>query len=240
MKPHVATVKYNLDKNLIFKLLKTKKVDEIANHYGCSKSNIYLFCKKNKIKIPEIDLVGKSWNMLTVVEKLDSRGESGKQSQYWRCLCDCGKTVDLPTKVINIGKNISCGCWIKSKKYREQNWCWSGFGDIHGKWWGNIKRGAKKRGHKFSISIKYAWKLFLKQEKKCALTGVELKFGRCMKEIERGSTTASLDRINNKFGYIEGNVHWVHKDINLMKQGFDLNHFINMCSLVTKIANKST
>jgi hypothetical protein len=52
-------------------------------------------------------------------------------------------------------------------------------------------------------------------------------------EIERGATTASLDRINNKLGYVKGNVHWVHKDINLMKQCFDLDHFVKMCELVS-------
>ena len=92
----------------------------------------------------------------------------------------------------------------------------------------------KKRNHKFSISIQYAWNLFLKQKRKCALTGMDLVFGKSMKEVESGATTASLDRIDNKLGYIKGNVHWVHKDINFMKQGFDLNYFIEMCSMVAK------
>lgn len=234
MKPKLyANVKYNIQKDFVVKMLKTKKVRYIANHYGCTNSNIYVFCKKNNIKIPEINLIGKTWNMLKVVEKLDSRGEPGRQSRYWRCLCECGKSIEISTKAINVGSHISCGCWMKSKEYREKSWCWSGCGDIHGKWWGNIKRAASKRKHKFSISIEYAWELFLSQGSKCALTGIEIKFGRCMKEIERGATTASLDRINNKLGYIKGNVHWVHKDINLMKQRFDLDHFVKMCELVS-------
>lgn len=235
MKPQYSTkIKYKLKKDLIIKFLKTKKVKDIAEHYGCSTSNIYLFCKKNKIKIPELDLIGKRWNMLEVIEKLDSRGGFGKQNQFWKCLCNCGQTIDLSTKAINGGKNISCGCWIKSKEYRKKSWCWTGFEDIHGKWWNNKIRSAKKRNHKFSISIQYAWNLFLKQKRKCALTGIDLFFGKSMKEVENGATTASLDRIDNKLGYIKGNVHWVHKDINFMKQGFDLNYFIEMCSMVAK------
>lgn len=241
MKPKLHTnVKYNIKKDFVEQMLKTKKVSDIANHYGCTKSNIYVFCKKNNIKIPEINLIGKTWNMLKVVKKLDSRGEPGRQDRYWRCLCTCGKFIDLTTKAVNSGKHISCGCWMKSKEYREKNWCWSGFGDIHGKWWSNIKRGASKRNHEFSISIEYAWKLFLKQDSKCALTGMDIKFGRSMKEIERGATTASLDRINNKLGYIIGNVHWVHKDINLMKQCFDLSYFTNMCKLVSRNSKNRT
>ena len=63
---------------------------------------------------------------------------------------------------------------------------------------------------------------------------MKLRFGQSMKEIERGATTASLDRVDNKLGYIKGNVHWVYKDINFMKQGFSLSHFIDMCNLVVK------
>jgi len=230
--------KYNLEKDVIINLLETKNVAFVAKYYGCTKSNIYVFCKKNEIKIPQINLVGKKWNMLKVVERLESRGGPGRQSIYWKCLCNCGNTIDLSTKAINAKDNISCGCWIKSREYRERSWCWSGCGDIHGKWWSNIKRGAKKRNHKFDVSIKYAWKLFLDQEKKCALTGIELKFGKSTREIERGATTASLDRIKNQLGYIKGNVHWVHKDINLMKQGFSLDHFVCMCKLVCETQEK--
>lgn len=234
VKPIYKTnVKYNLNKKEIIRFLKIKKVKDIAKHYGCSKSNVYVFCKKNNIKIPKLDLVGTRWEMLKVIAKSDSRGKSGRQSQYWKCKCDCGKIIELATKDINLKNRISCGCWIKSKEYREKHWSWCGCGDIHGKWWGNIKRGAKKRNHKFTISIEYAWNLFLKQRKKCALTGLDLKFGSNMKEIEKGVTTASLDRINSNLGYIKGNVHWVHKDINFMKQDFVLDHFVSMCKLVT-------
>jgi len=235
MKPKSAIItKYNLNKNFIYDALKTSNVEHIANHYGCTKSNIYVFCKKHDIKIPEIDLVGKEFNMLKVLEKIGSRGKSGRQSIFWKCLCSCGKTVELSTASIKREKQISCGCWIKSKDYREKSWCWSGCGDIHGKWWSNVKKGAKQRGHDFKISIEYAWKLFLKQNRRCALTGIEIAFGRSMKEIEKGATTASLDRIDNELGYVKKNIHWVHKDINLMKQGFSLDHFINMCNLVSK------
>ena len=42
--------------------------------------------------------------------------------------------------------------------------------------------------------------------------------------------TASLDRIDSKKGYIEGNIQWVHKDINRMKWAFNEDYFIKLCN----------
>ncbi len=230
--------KYNLNKEEIIEMLKEKKAKDIAKFYGCCVSNICFFCKKNGIKIPKINLIGKKFHMLEVIEKLDVRGGLGKQNQFWKVLCACGKTLDLSTRDINASikfkKYISCGCWVKSKEYRENHHCWSGFHDIHGKWWATIRKGAYHRGHKFEITIQYAWDLFCKQNKKCAISGLDIWFGKTAREIQHGATTASIDRINNNEGYIVGNIHWVHKDINLMKQKFSMEKFLEYCRLIVE------
>jgi hypothetical protein len=38
--------------------------------------------------------------------------------------------------------------------------------------------------------------------------------------------------IDSSKGYIEGNIQWVHKDINNMKWDFTQEEFINYCKLV--------
>ena len=83
-----------------------------------------------------------------------------------------------------------------------------------------------------NITIQEAWDLFLEQDRKCALTGLDIVFG----PRDKGGNTASLDRIDSTKGYIKGNVQWVHKDINRMK--FDLNQerFIELCKKVTEYA----
>ena len=112
---------------------------------------------------------------------------------------------------------------MKSREYSRCNYLWSGFEEIHGKWWGNVRRGAKQRGHEFNLSIEEAWNLFKKQSGKCALSGVDLKFCKSIREVK--DTTASLDRIDSSKGYTIDNVQWVHKTVNLMKQGIDMNEF---------------
>lgn len=67
-----------------------------------------------------------------------------------------------------------------------------------------------------------------KQHKRCALTGVEIEFGTAWNKV----CTASLDRIDSNEGYIEGNVQWVHKAINLMKRDMTDAEFLDWCKRV--------
>lgn len=109
---------------------------------------------------------------------------------------------------------------------------WLGHGEISGAFFYNIKSNANKRNLDFDITIEYIWELFLKQEKKCALSGINLEF--CKKNISKSDTTASLDRINSQKGYLIDNVQWIHKEINKMKTNLDENKFIYWCNLITK------
>ena len=78
-------------------------------------------------------------------------------------------------------------------------------------------------------------KVYLIQNGKCALSGIDIPLLKNPKtKAQRESQLASVDRINSSIGYVEGNVQWVHKDINLMKNKFDQNYFIKMCKKISK------
>jgi len=49
--------------------------------------------------------------------------------------------------------------------------------------------------------------------------------------------TASLDRIDSSKGYVKGNLQWVHKDINMMKNHYNQKYFIEICKKVATNAN---
>ena len=89
---------------------------------------------------------------------------------------------------------------------------------------------AKSRGIPFEITIEYGWELFLSQGRKCALSGVPLVFAE--KVGKYTDKTASLDRIDSRYGYIKGNVQWVHKDLNFMKHKHSTNTFVEWCRKV--------
>lgn len=44
--------------------------------------------------------------------------------------------------------------------------------------------------------------------------------------------SASLDRIDSSQGYIEGNVWWVHKIVNVIKLDFSFNELVQLCQMV--------
>lgn len=116
----------------------------------------------------------------------------------------------------------------KCKRKNKQSGLWKGKGDIYGSRWSAWKTNAKNRDIFFNVSIDYGWALFLKQKGRCAITGVELNF-----PIQKhGGGTASLDRIDSSKGYIEGNVQWVHKSVNVMKQSFLLPELIEWCKKI--------
>jgi hypothetical protein len=60
---------------------------------------------------------------------------------------------------------------------------------------------------------------------KCALTGwdISLDYTKC---------TASLDRIDSKKGYEASNIQWVHTMVNMCKNKYEQDKFIDMCKAV--------
>jgi len=60
------------------------------------------------------------------------------------------------------------------------------------------------------------------------------KFPKNGTTFELSKSTASVDRIDSNKGYIKGNVQFVHKDINLMKNVLNIEYFIEMCKKIAK------
>ena len=78
------------------------------------------------------------------------------------------------------------------------------------------------------LSVEYLDSLWLSQQGRCAYTGEDLWFGR-----SKVNGNASLDRIDSAFGYIEGNVQFVHKDVNIMKWDLSEKRFLEICKKIT-------
>lgn len=180
-----------------------------------------------------VDLIGKKFGRLTVVA-LDGSSRGG--SKVWECVCDCGNKALITTRHLN-RKNCnirSCGC-ISKERIGENHPDWKGFGCISGLFWNqHIIQSAKGKGRKLgelslTITKEYAWELYLKQEGKCNLSGLDITFP---VKYNDNSWTASLDRIDSSKGYDPGNVQWVHKHINIMKNMYSQEHFIALCNAV--------
>lgn len=179
------------------------------------------------------DMIGKKYNMLTV----QSVHKGTKYRVFAKCLCNCGNEKTVRADNLKDGQYISCGCHVdNSWRYRKRpdmignKLGFKGIGDVPATLYSEIKRSAKKRGIPFKVSLQYLSDLYENQHKCCTLSGEKLHFGRSRKHKE---TNASLDRIDNRHGYIEGNLQWVLKEVNMMKKSYSQDCFIHICQLVS-------
>lgn len=64
----------------------------------------------------KLDLLGKKFNKLVVIEYA---GHKGKRN-LWKCRCECGKIIECVTYLLTKNKVKSCGC-LKSSRLLERN-----------------------------------------------------------------------------------------------------------------------
>lgn len=125
---------------------------------------------------------------------------------------------------------------IRIKKQFHGNW--KGYEEITGDFWNKIQNSAKVRNLLFNITIQDVWELYIKQNRKCALSGVDIFFFKGY--ANRSKITASLDRIDSSKGYTKDNVQWVHKTVNNIKMNLDETVFIDWCKKIANYKNDLT
>jgi len=168
--------------------------------------------------VKSLDISGRKFGKLLVLKQIPGKNKK------WICQCDCGLMKEVLQTHLVQGNTVSCGCIRKG----SSNALWKGCGEISGNRFDSIKRRIRNKTLGFTISITDIWDLFLRQNRKCALSGVEIYFGK----TNQDELTASLDRINSSKGYHIDNVQWVHKKINIMKNSYEQSKFIDMCRAV--------
>jgi hypothetical protein len=179
-------------------------------------------------------VIGDVFGLLTITKVV--RIPEGSKYKSYECLCVCGRTTIVHAS--NLGRGTkSCGCDKPTPfKSGEKHIKWKGHKEISGRFWGILRSRCKRFGNrrkklmKFTITKEYVWNLYVQQNGKCALSGMPLTFS--PSTPDKYDKTASLDRIDSSKGYVKGNVQWVHKDINAMKQAFSDEYFIEMCKNV--------
>lgn len=177
---------------------------------------------KPPIKQPK--KIGKKFGLLTVL----SINQDRTDKLFYNCKCDCGNDRVVFTSHLSNKNPLIKHCG--DNKHLPTSTKWQGVGELSGDHFGRIKRHAKDKDREFDLTIEFLWSLYIKQNKKCALSGLEIIFSRKTKDK---LTTASLDRIDSTKGYTQDNVQWVHKDINKIKQNLNQERFIELCELVT-------
>jgi len=153
----------------------------------------------------------------------------------WKCVCDCGNVAYVRSNALRSGKTKSCGCYNRdvAKKNMTKT---MGKGDknIHyikdrkiaafNSVIASYKLNAKYRGVQFSLSNKEIYSLL---EGNCYYCGVEPSNEKKVKVTSEKISYNGIDRINNKIGYINGNVVSCCITCNRAKNKMGLNDFLS-------------
>ena len=214
-------------------------ISSIAKEYCVSRKSIYGVLRREfgyEFKAGEPkhkNRIGEKFGYLII----KSFTQNEKSTKEWRAICVCTNCGNdqFETSIQNILRGLvtSCGCRRDqySKISGSNNVNWTGCGELRGQVWSCWRRRAKKRGQEFTVTIEEAWDLYIAQDKKCALTGMPIYFSILTKS--KKGMTASLDRIDSDKGYTLENIQWLHKDVNVIKNAFSQEYFINICRLIS-------
>ena len=222
-----------------------KEVDILKNNYGKIRAKEIakiLNCTPSRV-ISKAKQLGLKSNIKSNFDTINKIKESTKNNKYveyktyfnkkiklikyiknnkYEFQCYCGKLFITKLDKVRTGHTKSCGCTSFGKR--------KGTIYISSTYWTSLKQGAEMRNINFNISIEEAENILIKQNFKCALSGVQLIIGyKNLKEL-----TMSLDRIDSNKPYVIDNIQWIHKDINMSKQSFSNKKFIEMCINVAK------
>ena len=146
------------------------------------------------------DISNKKFGRLTALVNTGYKGNNG--DYIWKCLCDCGGTVEVSIGNLNCGKTKSCGCLVKDAAKQKDNY------------------------HGMTESLTY--KSWLKMLERCrqpncieyenyGAKGIDccdewLDYRKFYSDLgERPSKDYSLDRIDGTKGYFKGNCRWATK-----------------------------
>lgn len=208
---------------------KQKSAQEIASELKVSVATVHNYINKFGIfrRRQYDNIVGKQFGSWTVKDL----AESNEHGTIWLCECTCGGVHKIHRHSLTQSKSTQCKpCADKARVSQEE---------FPQAFFTKIVLDAKRRNLSLDITRDYIYNLFVAQNRMCALSGLPISFAQRNWDHFHGGSTASLDRIDSSIGYIKGNVQWVHKDINRMKQTFSQEYFGELCNLVVEHKEKS-
>jgi hypothetical protein len=151
--------------------------------------------------------------------------KQNKKRTKWICECiSCKKKISVWSHNIKLNTSGCRECACKALHINNK----TGYKEITGSFWSNILTRARLRKIHFNITIEYAWDIFILQNRKCIYSGRNLIMPpqENIKRKKHELNIASLDRIDSSLGYIEGNIQWLHKSVNCMKNSLSEFEFL--------------
>jgi len=147
-------------------------------------------------------------------KEFDRQMKNGRQIDNWFCGRRCLMTHKNKNRSSDTQRKISVKTSIRN------------IGNSYAKK-GNFTyylNKARNRKHESDLTEEYLQKLWDEQKGKCVYSNIEMNLYNGESKLP---TTASLDRIDSSLGYTKGNVQFVCFSLNLAKNNFDNDVFVN-------------
>lgn len=99
----------------------------------------------------------------------------------------------------------------------------------------NLRHRSKEINVPFNVTGEYLYNQYIKQNSLCYWTGKNFDMDTEYPDKSRpGDNFLSVDRLDPKKGYVEGNLVLCLWKVNQVKNNLDSNQFLDLCSLITK------
>lgn len=180
---------------------------------------IWRRCMSREWRIDSIDLTGKKFGKLTVIQ-VSKR--SGKRGLSWKCLCDCGNKCEAYGGHLRSGERKSCGCLAESRiETTGVNRLMSYY-----------KRKSSLKGREFALTFDQFKRLV---QGICSYCG-----SAPMQKLKRLTSDKpqiyynGIDRINSKEGYVLENCVTACRICNQSKSDLSLEQFKDHIKRISK------
>jgi hypothetical protein len=154
---------------------------------------------------PALDLIGKMYGFLTVLD----RAPSVNKGSRWKCMCYCGSTTYVDAGNLTRGLVVSCGCHQGRHKLSEQTRMGLSKSQIYRVWRAMHRRCIDTKYHAYhryggrGIKVCPEWH----------------DFGQFVVDMAPIPKGCWLDRINNDGNYCKENCRWATPKVQANNRG---------------------
>ena len=187
------------------------------------KASKAIVAKRKRVAEQEFPKGRKIGRRIIISNEIRQGPDIGKKKGFYTLLkCECGDENWIRIHSLRQKRAQSC---VSCNHIGNRSPVWTGYKDMPGTLYNKLQHNAKgrTRNFEFTLTQKYLYDLFESQNRSCVLTGCSLTW-----------KTASLDRIDSSQGYVAGNVQWVTKEMNVMKNIHSQTEFVDLCRLVVE------
>lgn len=172
-----------------------------------------------------LNLIGQKYNRLLVINFIESK----KYHRRWKCLCDCGNYITVPSGALRCGNTKSCGCLFKEKSKTLKRNFEPGLTGMN-RLYCDYKKSARQRKLDFSLNKEDFKNLTSNNCHYCnsapRLTITSSAKSSPENKIHSRYTYNGIDRKDNKKGYFIENCVSCCVICNIMKKSLSYEDFL--------------